>query len=455
MYFDYYELKRPPFRVTPEINSFYTGADRGATLRALMYSISHGDAIVKLVGEVGSGKTMICRMLELKLPDNIDIVYLGNPRLSPDNILQAIAFELEIPISNHESASRIMMLKSLQEHLLNKHMQGRQVVVFVEEAQCMPLETLEEIRLLSNLETQQSKLLQVVLFGQPELDYNLSSNHVRQIKDRISNSFYLPSLNKNDVSDYLQFKLYTAGYKGQHLFTRSAVNYIFKASKGLMRRINILADKALLAAYTQGSPIVTKKHISSAVMDSDFITKKQKLGSIFISSAAALALVVIMAIFIHTFSDKQADVAEKTLPIKMLKHTPGSLGLNNLKNANPNVEAILEERYKNTKKWIKQVSLSNFSIQVLLIDADSPDRLNYFFNQEGITDIMQHLYIVVLHVNGKKKLGVLYKDFSTFTDAQRALKNLPGTLRQHGPSIRYLKTVLTESFSTADSSRRD
>ena len=157
MYFDYYELKRPPFRVTPEINSFYTGADRGATLRALMYSISHGDAIVKLVGEVGSGKTMICRMLELKLPANIDIVYLGNPRLSPDNILQAIAFELEIPISNHESASRIMMLKSLQEHLLKKHMQGRQVVVFVEEAQCMPLETLEEIRLLSNLETQDRK----------------------------------------------------------------------------------------------------------------------------------------------------------------------------------------------------------------------------------------------------------------------------------------------------------
>ncbi len=168
MYYEYFGLKQPPFKITPDTSLFFPGGDRGAILDALIYAIVSGEGIVKLVGEVGSGKTTLCRMLEKELPDNIEIVYLANPSLSPDNILHAIAFELGLHVNANES--RLQVMNELQNYLLERHAENKQVVVFVEEAQSMPIATLEEIRLLSNLETANSKLLQIVIFGQPELD---------------------------------------------------------------------------------------------------------------------------------------------------------------------------------------------------------------------------------------------------------------------------------------------
>jgi type II secretory pathway predicted ATPase ExeA/septal ring-binding cell division protein DamX len=268
MYYEFFGLHEPPFRITPDTRLFFPGGSRGAILDAIVYAITSGEGIVKVVGEVGSGKTMLCRMLEVKLPDTVEVVYLANPSLSPENILHAIAFEMKLPVS--ADAGRLEVMHALHARLLDKHAENRQVVVFVEEAQRMPIETLEEIRLLSNLETEREKLLQIVLFGQPELERNLRPAHIRQLKERITHSFLLPRLEAAEIREYLDFRMRSAGYRGPSLFSVPAVRRIARASQGLIRRINILADKALLAAYAGGSHEVTAREVRTAVRDSEF-----------------------------------------------------------------------------------------------------------------------------------------------------------------------------------------
>ncbi|MCG8379045.1 MAG: AAA family ATPase [Proteobacteria bacterium] len=270
MYYDYYGLKQPPFKITPDTSLFFPGGDRGAILEALIYAIVNGEGIVKLVGEVGSGKTTLCRMLEKELPKNIEVVYLANPSLSPDNILHAIAFELHLKVRPDDS--RLKVMNSLQNYLLERHAENKQVVVFVEEAQSMPIATLEEIRLLSNLETAQNKLLQIVIFGQPELDVMISKQEIRQLKERITYSFYLAPLKPDEVKDYINSRLRACGYRSVELFNDTAIKKIAKYSKGLLRRINILADKAMLAGYANNVSTIKAKHVKLAAKETEFIS---------------------------------------------------------------------------------------------------------------------------------------------------------------------------------------
>lgn len=221
-----------------------------------------------MVGEVGSGKTMLCRMLEVRLADSVDVVYIANPSLSPDNILHVIAHELGLDVDSR--SNKLDVMQKLQDYLLKKHADNRQVVLFVEEAQSMPIETLEEIRLLSNLETEHSKLLQMVLFGQPELDEKLAQGQIRQLKERITHSFYLDPFPPKDTLEYLNFRLRHVGYRGPDVFNQKTANAIEKYSGGLTRRINILADKALLASFSEGGHEVTTKHVRTGAIDSDF-----------------------------------------------------------------------------------------------------------------------------------------------------------------------------------------
>lgn len=268
MYYAFFGLTHAPFKITPDTDVFFEGGNRGAILEALIYAISNGEGIIKVTGEVGSGKTMLCRVLQTRLAKNVETVYLANPSVSPDEILHAIAFELQLPIA--KDAGRLEVKHALNAYLLERHSQQRQVVVFVEESQGMPIPTLEEIRLLSNLETQQHKLLQIVLFGQPELDENLRQPQIRQLRERITHSFTLLPLDKDDVKAYLTFRLQAAGYHGPDLFSRRVIAYVTRASGGLTRRVNLIADKALLAAFAEGTHNVILGHVRAAVRDSEF-----------------------------------------------------------------------------------------------------------------------------------------------------------------------------------------
>jgi type II secretory pathway predicted ATPase ExeA/septal ring-binding cell division protein DamX len=268
MYYTHFGLAQPPFRITPNTEFFYGGGNRGPILEALMYAISQGEGIIKVTGEVGSGKTMLCSMMQARLPANIESVYLANPSVSPEEILHAIALELHLKPSR--DASHLEVMQMLNNHLMERHAAGKQVVMFVEESQSMPIATLEEIRLLSNLETSQSKLLQIVLFGQPELEENLRQPQIRQLRERITHSFRLSPLKPDEIRDYLNFRLRAAGYRGPDLFSPPIVAAIAKSSDGLTRRINLIADKALLAAFSENTHTVKIKHIKAAVRDSEF-----------------------------------------------------------------------------------------------------------------------------------------------------------------------------------------
>ena len=306
MYNDHFGLKRAPFRITPDTKLFYPGGNRGEILEALMYAVASGEGIVKVVGEVGSGKTMLCRMLEERLADRVDIVYLANPSLSPEDTLQAIALEMKLAVE--PDANRLQVMHALQERLLQKHAENRQVVIFVEEAQSMPIATLEEIRLLSNLETNRDKLLQIVLFGQPELDDNLSQPEIRQLNERITHSFYLQAFTPEQMREYVNFRMRAVGYRGPDIFRGGAYRRMAKASEGLTRRINILADKALLAAFAEDTFDVGKRHVSIAINDSQFV-RTRRWGMPELSLISGLVLIV--AAVAWTFVQRSDNFGER------------------------------------------------------------------------------------------------------------------------------------------------
>jgi len=266
VYFDYFGLKEAPFRITPNTEYWYAGGQRGEMLTALQYAIGQGEGIIKVVGEVGSGKTMLCRKLVAQLPDTIDSVYLGNPTLSPDDMLAAILSDLGIDAAADGRQARLAQLNAA---LLARHEAGRRVVVFVEEAQGIALDNLEFLRLLTNLETATDKLLQIILFGQPELDAQLADPRIRQLKDRITLSLNLSPLTEPEVAEYLRARLAVAGYRGPDLFPAPLIARLTGLSGGLSRRINVLADKTLLAAYAGQTHTLTAAHLDAAASDAE------------------------------------------------------------------------------------------------------------------------------------------------------------------------------------------
>ncbi|NJD88312.1 MAG: AAA family ATPase, partial [Betaproteobacteria bacterium] len=316
MYLEHFGLREAPFRITPHTEFFFAGANRGATLEALVYAITAGEGLVKVTGEVGTGKTMLCRVLMERLPETVETIYLAVPSLTRDEMLIAIASELGIAT---QGASTTQLLRGLQDRLIALHAEGRQVVALIDEAHAMPLATLEEIRLLSNLETGKEKLLQIVLFGQPELDEHLNLPHMRQLKERITHSFNLAPLPPRDIHDYINFRLRAAGYHGPDLFGPEALRIISDASEGLTRRINIYADKTLLAAFAAGTHTVSPDHARAAVSDTQIVVAPKTS-----SRAVALAAVVGIAggiaigyagaLFLHPAHEAPAQVAAAPAP---------------------------------------------------------------------------------------------------------------------------------------------
>ena len=269
MYQDHFGLRETPFGITPNPAFFYPGDTRGDILEALLYAVCHGEGIIKVTGEVGAGKTMLCRMLESQLPDNIEVIYLVNPNLDPVEVQYAIAAELGLATRGYRVDE---IQRAVHAHLIGRHGQGQHVVLLVEEAQAMPLDTLEAIRLLTNLETASSKLLQIVLFGQPELDAHLALPAMRQLKERITHSFDVPAMAPALVAEFLAFRLAAAGHDGagEPVFSAPAVRLISAASEGIVRRINVLADKALLAAFADDAATVTAQHARLAIEESPY-----------------------------------------------------------------------------------------------------------------------------------------------------------------------------------------
>jgi len=443
MYQEHFGLKRPPFKITPDTSLFYEGNQRGAALEALIYAIRSGEGIIKVVGEVGSGKTMLCRMLEVRLANEVDVIYIANPSLSPDNILHVIAHELQLDVNN--GMSKVDVMQKIQAHLLKKHANNQQVVLFVEEAQSMPIETLEEIRLLSNLETDENKLLQMVLFGQPELDEKLSVPHIRQLKERITQSFYLSPFPPDDTLQYLNFRLRAVGYKGPDVFNKKTAGAVKKYSNGLTRRINIIADKSLLAAFSEGSHTVTSSHIKSAAHDSEFKKTFNNKKLIWFTGSLALIIIALVAgFFIGKQSPAEQGLVLQT-PQPQLEMVPPLAG-QNTSNAQPEISSVqpsglIADRIDKTARWLESAEDNHYSIQLFMARTSDADKVESFLGGVPETLDFTKVYIYETVINGRAWYSVLYDDFSTQDNAINKLDQLPASLKASDPYLRRVSAL--------------
>ena len=261
MYKKFFGLKELPFRNNLDSNYFYEKASRLEILNALVYVIKRGDAVIKVTGEVGSGKTTLLRLTSLALSEGTELIYINAPNLTPKDLLFTIAAEL--CVENTESISKYQLLQLIREKLLEHHYLKNNVVVLVDEAQSMTIDTLEELRLLTNLETEKDKLIQLVLFGQQELDVALDKQALRQLKSRITYSIHIPQLTEQDVYDYLNHRMRIAEYKGLDFFSFKDAKKIQKLTSGLPRTINAVADQLLMATFGSGDRQLKAKHFKN------------------------------------------------------------------------------------------------------------------------------------------------------------------------------------------------
>lgn len=509
MYLDHFGLSESPFRITPHTEFFFAGANRGATLEALLYAITHDEGIVKVSGEVGSGKTMLCRVLMERLPRHVETIYLANPSLSRDEILTAVADELKV---NPGSERVTRVLRCIQEALIERFAAGRRVVMLIDEAHAMPQETLEEIRLLSNLESNRNKLLQIVLFGQPELDDLLNTSEMRQLKERITHGFRLEPLVRNDIRSYIDYRMRAAGYRGPNPFTTSAIRRIDDASKGLTRRINILADKSLLAAYAANTHSVGEREARRAVADSDFYRPKSRLDRIafriaLIGAGTAVGIAIgyaLPSLLGHTpapdvarpiGSTKQVSAAvsgvaseaiikEQDSPAPLAANGAGAAGTapgreSALKPKEmPAVDATNNTResprsrlkkdqtvtqgdsaatesgglgkrakqyFESTQKWLRDAPGKHYSIQLITVPDSEPARLESFLGRAQILLPESEFYVYSVKISGVQHYRVALGSYPGTQEVRQAMAELPPDLKAPNPYFRSIERMRSQN----------
>lgn len=265
MYQQFFNLKEMPFSLSPDTSYFFAYGHYANALNTLMVALRSGEGFIKVTGEVGTGKTLLCRKIINALGDKFKTLYIPNPQLSAYGLQAAVAEELGISITRYVHR----LQKKLTDKLIEYADKGRRVVLIIDEAQAMPEETLESLRLLTNLETEKFKLLHVVMFGQPELDELINRRSVRQLKQRITFSYNLEPIDRAGMNAYIMHRLIVAGHNGGILFNDRALQRLYTASRGIPRLINILCHKALMVSYGQGLRQVNESCMALAIKDTE------------------------------------------------------------------------------------------------------------------------------------------------------------------------------------------
>jgi len=267
MYLEFFGMRELPFTLTPNTDFFLDLDGHHQALDVVQLALESGEGFIMITGEVGTGKTLLCRRLLNTINDNFVTAYVPNPFLTPDGLLLALAEELGLDV-DHEKG-RHHVLGEINKTLMGIKNSGKQVVFLLDEAQAMPEESIEVLRLLTNLETETEKLLQVVLFGQPELNHLLARDSLRQLRQRITFSYTLPTLTLEEVGSYINHRLNRSGFPGVNLFNAKAIQELTRASAGIPRLINILCHKSLLVAYGRGETKITNVHVQRAILDTE------------------------------------------------------------------------------------------------------------------------------------------------------------------------------------------
>jgi MSHA biogenesis protein MshM len=286
MYLQHFGLRESPFSLTPDTSFFFACSSYQEALNTLLVAARNGEGFIKITGEVGNGKTLLCRKFLATLNQGRQsttpigtqdqavpvptvprfiTAYSPNPYLEPTSLLMALAEEFRVPLE--KTTDQYQLLKGLTHSLLECARNGQRALLCLDEAQAMPLESLEVLRLLTNLETEKRKLLQVVLFGQPELNERLKHHSIRQLRQRISFQYDLQGLRKNELERYLRHRLAVAGFAGETLFSERAVAKLHRITGGTPRLVNIVAHKALMLAFSDGRHQINAMHIRDAAAD--------------------------------------------------------------------------------------------------------------------------------------------------------------------------------------------
>lgn len=278
MYLEHFGLKEVPFSLSPNTQYFCNLPGHQAAYNVLLFALRSGECLIKIIGEVGSGKTLLCRKLMNGIDESFVLAYIPNPDLSPSGLRMAVARELGLDVAQDMSDHAV--LEIITEHLITLRRKGRHVVLLIDEAQALSDESLEALRLLTNIETESQKLLQIVLFAQPELDQRLNTHKFRQLKQRITFSHNLAPIDRNELEAYLCHRLMIAGHaQGGNLFTRRSCDMLYKASTGIPRVINVLCHKAMLVAFGRGQAEVDHQSMQEAIRDTNILDTTQAMDS--------------------------------------------------------------------------------------------------------------------------------------------------------------------------------
>jgi MSHA biogenesis protein MshM len=307
MYLQHFGLRESPFSLTPDTSFFFACSSYQEALNTLLVAARNGEGCIKITGEVGNGKTLLCRKFLATLNQgrqNTTLIgtqdqavpaptvprfitaYIPNPYLEPTSLLMALAEEFRVPLE--KTTDQYQLLKGLTHSLLECARNGQRALLCLDEAQAMPLESLEVLRLLTNLETEKRKLLQVVLFGQPELNERLKHHSVRQLRQRISFQYDLQGLRKNELERYLRHRLAVAGFAGETLFSERAVAKLHRITGGTPRLVNIIAHKALMLAFSDGRQQINAMHVRDAAADTPEVRRDWLPWAVALTGAAVI-----------------------------------------------------------------------------------------------------------------------------------------------------------------------
>jgi MSHA biogenesis protein MshM len=288
MYEKFFGLEQKPFGLTPNTSLYFGLPPHEEAVQVLEEALREGEGFIKITGEVGTGKTMVLRLFLSRLTDDFELVYIPNPVLSPDEFKISIARELDIDTAN---CTTLSLNDDINRKLLEIHAAGRRTVLVIDEVQSISEDTLEAIRLLGNLETEHDKIIQIVLFGQPELDEMLDKQNLRQLRQRIAFSYNLRPLTADETEAYLNYRMLKSGYTGKAVFGRRPARDIFRYSGGIPRLINVIANKSLMLAYGYGVHGVSCSMVREAALDTVSVKKKKRPGlPLYIGLAAFLLL---------------------------------------------------------------------------------------------------------------------------------------------------------------------
>lgn len=479
MYHEHFGLAQAPFRITPQTEYFYSGAQRGPLLEALLFAVNHDEGIVRVSGEVGTGKTMLCRMLIERLPSEALVIYLANPSLTPAELIATVAHELQLaPQTGHG------LLRQIEHRLIELYGEGRRVIVIIDEAHAMPRESLDQIRLLSNLETGTRKLLQIVLFGQPELDAILDERAMRSLRERITQSFILKPLDRHQIGDYLHFRLRAAGYKGPDLFSGAILGKIARASKGLTRRVNIIADKTLLAAFADNTHTITDRHVNAAIRDANY-HDPLPLRGILLGMGGAMLAAGAVALGSQWLATQTRKAETPTHPMQAAK--PPAAVISSPPAVTPANRAILaqaipqtaisrpssdtaaagtplDERYAPVPEQLGPLARERLAasradmaslagdqwfLQLRSIPAANAASLESFLAAASKAVDPAQLRLFVVKGDARQTIGVIYGAYASAQEAYAARNKLPAWIRSGGTFARPYKALRADNKKAA------